>query len=542
MERQDSRRIYGSRGGSRRGIVSRLRSLFTLERVARMGADLAMLWASLLVSLLLWPYSHTTDPAVELPLRPWDFAPAFVALGVLGLLTFYLSGFYTRGRAYRSRYKVLIVSQAVSLAYLELSGLCLFLPHVVSAPRAAILLSWAISLGLLVGARLWAAVWARVVLSERSRQAVQATPPSKHVLLIGGAGYIGSALLPKLLDKGYRVRLMDLFIYGEDSIAKVREHPSLEIVRADFRQVDKVVWAMRDVDAVIHLGAIVGDPACELDEACTIEVNLTATRLIAEVAKGHGVGRFIFASTCSVYGASDELLDERSALNPLSLYARSKMASEQVLLRMATEYFHPVILRFGTIFGMSGRTRFDLVANLLTAKAVVEGKITVYGSDQWRPFLHVDDAARSLLAVLEAPLDQVRCEVFNVGCNSQNYTLGQLGAAINDLVPTAELVSSPSDPKDRRNYRVDFCKIGERLGFETRWSLEDGIRQVIHVLRSGQVKDYRDAQYSNVKFLSEEFGLESLKTRNGWESDILGTHAVAEVEARKDTEAPLGLD
>jgi nucleoside-diphosphate-sugar epimerase len=146
-------------------------------------------------------------------------------------------------------------------------------------------------------------------------------PTPRMVLVIGGAGYIGSALVPKLLARGHRVRVLDRLFYGLEPIREVINHPNLEIIKADFRQVDKLVECMQGVDAVIHLGAIVGDPACALDRNLTIEVNLMATRTIAEVAKGYGIGRFIFASTCSVYGAStdDQLLTEESALNPLSL-------------------------------------------------------------------------------------------------------------------------------------------------------------------------------------------------------------------------------
>ena len=155
-----------------------------------------------------------------------------------------------------------------------------------------------------------------------------------------------------------------------------------------------------------------------------------ATRMIAEVAKGSGVGRFIFASTCSVYGTSrrwKEILDERSALNPVSLYARSKIACEKVLHKMADDQFAPVIVRFGTVYGLSGRTRFDLVVNLLTAKAVIDHEITVMGGDQWRPFLHVDDAARAVFMALEAAPALVANQVFNVGADDQNYTISQVG-------------------------------------------------------------------------------------------------------------------
>jgi nucleoside-diphosphate-sugar epimerase len=340
------------------------------------------------------------------------------------------------------------------------------------------------------------------------------------VLVIGGAGYIGSALLPKLLNKGYRVRLLDLMLFGIEPIANVIDHPNLEIIRADFRNVDHVVEAMRGVDAVAHLGAIVGDPACALDEELTIEVNLMATRMIAEVAKGSGVKRFIFASTCSVYGASDYILDERSELNPVSLYARSKIASEHVLMKMACDRFAPVILRFGTIYGLSGRTRFDLVINLLTAKAMVDGQITVMGGDQWRPFVHVDDAANAVCRALEVPRALVHSQVFNVGSNQQNYTIQQVGELIHRLVPTAELIDKGFDG-DRRNYRVNFHKIQRQLGFMPQWTMEEGVRQVITAIQEGKVTDYQEALYSNVKFLREDAASKQLIRREQWVHELL---------------------
>ena len=184
------------------------------------------------------------------------------------------------------------------------------------------------------------------------------------MLVIGGGGYIGSALLPKLLDSGYHVRLLDLLIFGDEPIQKILNHPRLEVRRGDFRHVEQVADALQGVDSVVHLGAIVGDPACNLDEELTIEVNLTATRMIAELAKASGVERLVFASTCSVYGATEEMLDERSIVKPISLYGHTKLASERVLLAMANDRFQPTILRFSTIYGLSGRTRFDLVVNL----------------------------------------------------------------------------------------------------------------------------------------------------------------------------------
>ena len=305
-------------------------------------------------------------------------------------------------------------------------------------------------------------------------------PTPRTVLVIGGAGYIGSALLGKLLNRGHKVRVLDRLFYGLEPIRAVLNHPNLEIVRADFRRLDKLVECMQNADAVIHLGAIVGDPACALDRDLTIEVNLIATRTIAEVARGYGIRRFIFASTCSVYGASenDELLTETSPLNPVSLYAISKLASEKVLLDMAADTFSPTCLRFSTIYGLSGRTRFDLVTNLLTAKAMIDGEITIQGGDQWRPFLHVDDAALAILHTLESPLPCIHKQIFNVGSDEQNHTIQEVGELIQQLVPSATLIDMGSGG-DKRNYKASFSKIRNQLGFVPRWTLAEGIRQVI---------------------------------------------------------------
>jgi nucleoside-diphosphate-sugar epimerase len=296
------------------------------------------------------------------------------------------------------------------------------------------------------------------------------------------------------------------------------------VIKADFRHVDQIVQAMKGVDDVIHLGAIVGDPACALDQELTVEVNLMATRMIAEVAKGSGIRRFCFASTCSVYGANDHMLDEWSELNPISLYAQSKLASEKVLIQMADEFFSPVILRFGTVYGLSGRTRFDLVVNLLTARAIVDGKITVFGGGQWRPFLHVNDAAGALLKAVGAPTDLVHGEVFNVGSNEQNYQIGEAAQIIQSLVGLdgrfPEITDMGADT-DFRNYRVDFTKITKILGFIPEWTLQEGIQQVIAALEGGDVKDYRDPMYSNVKFLSEETNSRLIRRENGWASELI---------------------
>lgn len=516
--------------------ILRFNWLNSLEVILRLFADTVLINLAIVTSLavrLLWIVA-IGNPQVEYNYTQtfWESVQSYGRgawlLTLLCLIIFTLSGFYTYGRFYRGRYKALIVVQAVSIAYLifglltYLSQGLLFSPiqGVFNFPRGALILSWALTVIFLVTARAWIFLWSNVVKVERYLLRRPKDRAIHHVLIIGGAGYIGSALLPKLLGKGYRVRVLDLLLYGTEPIEEWMDHPRLEVIQADFRQIDKVVEAMRDIDAVVHLGGIVGDPACALDVELTTDINLMATRMIAEVAKGTNVGHFVFASTCSVYGANDQMLDERSKLNPVSLYARSKIASEQVLQKMAGDRFSPVILRFGTIYGFSGRTRFDLVINLLTAKAVLENEITIFGGDQWRPFLHVSDAAEAIVQILETPLETIRNQIFNVGSNQQNYTIRQIGEIIHRFVPTAEIIYQ-NDDLDPRNYWVNFNKINRTLSFEPKWSVEQGIEQVIRAIRSGKISDYRHAKYSNVKFLTEEGIFRLSRHENGWAYELM---------------------
>jgi nucleoside-diphosphate-sugar epimerase len=426
------------------------------------------------------------------------------ALTILCLVIFYLSGFYTYGRAYRSRYKALIIFQAVSMAYLIFGAMSYLLFNLaVWFPRSVWLAGWLLTLALVGGLRLGAALWRATVWAEAKIWGKPEKRTVRHVLVIGGAGYIGSVLVRKLLDHGYSVTVLDALLYGDESIRDLYGRPDFELIHDDMRNVEAVVRAMQHADAVVHLGALVGDPACALDEKLALEINLAATCMIAEVARGFGIQRFIFASTCSVYGASDQLLDERSALNPVSLYARTKIDSERVLLALNDDRFAPIILRFATVYGLSPRPRFDLVVNLLAAQAVCEKRITIFGGNQWRPFIHVNDAAEAILKCLEAPLHVVKGQIFNVGSDDQNYQIAQLGDLIKKLIPDVEVIRQ-GDDTDRRNYRVSFAKIRRHLGFTPRYTVADGILEIKAAIEAGRIRDYRDARYSNYKTLSNE--------------------------------------
>lgn len=319
------------------------------------------------------------------------------------------------------------------------------------------------------------------------------------VLVTGGAGYIGSLFVRRLLARSYRVRVLDALLFGAGALRDVLGHPTLELVAGDFRCARRVAAAVNGVHAVVHLGGLVGDPACALDPALTIGVNEEATRTLAEACSAAGVGRLVFASSCSVYGAGGGLLDEESELNPVSLYARTKIVSERLLSGTLEPWPAPVILRFATVYGFSSRPRFDLATNFLTAKAVVEGRITVHGGTQWRPFVHVDDIGRALVLALEAPLDLVAGRTFNVGSDEQNHRMLDVAGFIQSAVPSAVIETDGGG--DRRDYRVSFARIRDELGFRPAWSLLDGIHEIKAAIENGLVGDFRDPCYDNTRAL-----------------------------------------
>lgn len=322
----------------------------------------------------------------------------------------------------------------------------------------------------------------------------------EQVLIIGGAGYIGSMLTEQLLERGYRVRILDMELFGRDSLNNWREHPRLELMTGDFRNVEDVVRALHNADAVIHLAAIVGDPACEIDRDTTIAVNYAATKILSQLARANGISRLIFASTCSVYGESGDIRTEESEPNPVSLYATTKVDAERILLDAADDVFQPTILRFATAYGWSYRPRFDLVANLFAAQSVTEQHIRVHNGEQWRPFVHTRDIARACVAAIEAPLKLVGGEIFNVGDHSQNYTLSQLGAIVGEYVPETRVEEISTD-EDPRNYRVDFTKIQQTLDYRASVDLVEGVQEMVDAVRAGKVSDWTDPVYSNVKAL-----------------------------------------
>jgi len=317
----------------------------------------------------------------------------------------------------------------------------------------------------------------------------------KRVLVVGGAGYLGSLIVKKLLAKNYKVRVLDNLMYGNDGLKEFFGNKNFELINGDMRDIKVLTSALRNMDAVIHLAGIVGDPACSLDPKETLETNLFATKILAEMCKYYQINRFIFASTCSVYGESsgENYLDEDSGLNPVSLYAESKLMIERMLLEMADGNFAPTIFRMGTLYGASPRMRFDLVINLLTAKAVIDKEITVFGGQQWRPFIHVDDAAEFYVECIELPIDKVGGMVFNIGSEKQNYKIIEIAEIINKKIRDAKIVITDK-AGDRRNYRTSFKKVYSVFSFKPKKTVEDAVEEIKNM---PQTLRYRDEKYCN---------------------------------------------
>jgi nucleoside-diphosphate-sugar epimerase len=296
--------------------------------------------------------------------------------------------------------------------------------------------------------------------------------------------------------------VLDKFLYGEESLKEIKSD-NLRIFKGDTRHIEDIKTAINNVDAVVHLAELVGDPACALDTSTTQDVNYFATKTIASICKHYQINRLIYASSCSVYGASDNnLLTEESALNPVSLYAKMKVSAEQALIEMRDDNFLPTILRLSTVFGVSHRPRFDLVINLLTAKALKEGKITIFGGDQWRPNVHVKDVAKSIISILESPLDNVGGEIFNIGNKENNMTINQIGKLIKKQTPEAELVIEKK-LVDKRNYKVDFSKYEKAVNDKIKTTISDGILELIKFIEKNPNFNYKLKKYSNIKYLQE---------------------------------------
>lgn len=318
------------------------------------------------------------------------------------------------------------------------------------------------------------------------------------VIVFGGAGYLGGALAPRLLAEGHEVTVFDNLSFGRAAVDPLANEDRFRLVTGDLRDIGAVADAVKGQDAVVLLAALVGEPACNRDPAETVAINYLASLNLMKAAAYYGVKRFIFTSTDSCYGAQENVfLTEESPMKPISLYAELKTRVEREFLDMARPGgFHPTILRLATLYGLSPRMRFDLVINLLTREAVVGAGARIFSGEQWRPLVHVRDAARAFALALAAPAEVVSGQVFNVGSNGQNVQFKDLKRIVLEVLPEAKIETVPQPP-DLRDYHVCFDKIDTVLGFHPQWEPTDGIREVKDALLDGSLGDPYDPKYRN---------------------------------------------
>ncbi len=326
----------------------------------------------------------------------------------------------------------------------------------------------------------------------------------KTILVTGGAGYVGSILLKRLLDQGYRVVCIDKLLVGGESLLGLWHHPNFIFYKGDINGKNDLIRIMKQDKyfAVVHLAAIVGDPACKMDPELATLTNWTSSKNLLQLSQEFGVERFIFASTCSNYGkmaSTEGFVNEDSPLAPVSLYAELKVKFERLILEelKRTEEFCPTCLRFATVYGISPRMRFDLTVNEFTKEISLGKELIVYGEQFWRPYCHVADFSQAIISVLEAAKDKVAHQVFNVGDTKENYTKKMILDELLKHFPNARItrVESKEDPRD---YRVNFDKIKTHLGFKISKTIPDGIDEIKRVLQWGVIKNPEAQRYYNI--------------------------------------------
>jgi nucleoside-diphosphate-sugar epimerase len=326
----------------------------------------------------------------------------------------------------------------------------------------------------------------------------------RNILVTGGAGYVGSGLLRELISEGYSVTCVDNLLFGGESLLDIWHKENFSFIKCDINDWSAFgeILDSNNFDAVIHLAAIVGDPACKLHSNLAKRTNWDSTKWLINKCKEIGVSKFLFASTCSNYGKMDNpesYVDENSKLAPVSLYAELKVKFENYMLKEMekSNNFSPTSLRFSTVYGLSPRMRFDLTVNEFTKDLALGRELLIFGEQFWRPYCHVKDFSNAFITVLESENEKVAYNVFNVGDTDENYTKQMLIDEIKKVLPDAKIkyVEKNDDPRD---YRVNSDKIKRELGFQISMRVPDGIMEIKRMIQEGLIKDPEDQRYYNI--------------------------------------------
>ena len=321
----------------------------------------------------------------------------------------------------------------------------------------------------------------------------------KSVLVTGGAGYVGSVLVPKLLKAGYRVKVIDLFMYGNDVLKSVTGHPNLAQIKGDIRDVSLLKREIPGTDAIIHLACISNDPSYELNPSLGKSINYNAFLPLVDISKDAGVKRFIFASSSSVYGVKkEENVTEELSLEPLTDYSKFKALCEEYLLKKQSSEFTVLVLRPATVCGYSPRLRLDLTVNILTNHALNSGKISVFGGEQKRPNLHIEDMTDLYVKTLEYPKEKIAGKIFNVGY--ENYKVIEIAQMVKDTIGKKNIQVVVTESDDKRSYCVSSEKIKKELGFIPRRSVQEAISDLQNAFEGNLVPNaMTDIRYYNIK-------------------------------------------
>ena len=322
------------------------------------------------------------------------------------------------------------------------------------------------------------------------------------ILITGGAGYVGSVLVRKLVNLGYDVKVIDSLVFGNDGISSLINDKKIEFFNLDIRETEKISSIIQNIDCVIHLAAIVGEPLCKKIPDAAKQINEFATKNLVNICKNKKVKRFIFASTCSNYGSSQNVVNESSPVMPLSLYSECKVNSEKFILDQNNDIFETCVLRFATAHGLSPRMRFDLLVQEFMRDAIVDKKISIFGADFWRPLVHVEDMADACISAIDASSQLISGQIYNVGNNKENYTKIKLAEIIKEFITDVEIEIIKSK-KDPRNYKVSFEKIENSLNFEPKYTVRDSVIEILNDIQSGKI-DLRDSEFSNMSKLTEK--------------------------------------